>query len=353
MAKTESELRKPKLRPYFNIIPMDGERVQLRSARKVMLLRGKLASTLLPELLPYLDGTYTVDEIVAHLSDFPESAVRRALHLLTQRGLLEEGSIAPPDDFTSEELLRFEQQMRFFWELEGDRYASQRRLKESHVAVWASEALCELLTSALAGSGVGKVTLVGPESLPDLDTDAVEHATRAIRSAEDALAAITGADLAIVATTGPSPTLLSRFNDAALQTHVPLLPAQLDGVESTVGPTIYPHQTACFMCYELRNRANMPFHEEYLAYEEYLDRTPHQRQVGALLPTCGLIAHTAAWEAIRALTEFTLPGLTGSIMTINNFTLETRIEKVLKLPRCPVCSQVGPAQRIWHREDGK
>jgi bacteriocin biosynthesis cyclodehydratase domain-containing protein len=345
----DGQVHKPTLRPYFHIIPMEGERVQLRSARKIMLLRGKLASTLIPQLLPYLDGHHPTEEIVAKLSGFSEKDVRGALDLLSQRGLLEEGNLTPPPDFGPDESARLDQQMLFFGELEGDQFASQRKLKQGRVVVWAAEGLCVPLVSTLADSGIGQVSVVSPVS-GELSGPAVQHASREIHSADDAREVMTGANLAIVATSGPAPTLLSYFNEAALQTDVPLLPAQLNGTEAIVGPTIYPRQTACYTCYELRSRANEPFYDEYLAYEEYLDRTPHQRRIGALRSSCGLVANVVAWEAVRVLTEFTLPGLAGSILIVNLLTLETSTQKVFKLPRCPVCSRVGPRSKIWQKE---
>jgi len=348
---SDAQLRKPKLRPFFHIIPMEGERVQVRSAKKIMMVRGRLAATLVPEILPYLDGNHSTDEIVSKMANLPENEVLSVLALLHQRGLLEEGDVAPPSAFQPEELARLESQMLFFDELEGDRFASQQKLKESWVVVRASEELQKPLVSALAGCGIGKVRVVG--SLPCEDSDpAIEHWPREIHSVEEAREAVNGSNLAIVATNGPMPTLLGYFNTVALQTGIPLLPAQLDGTEAMIGPTIYPHATACYTCYELRSRANEPFYEEHLAYEEYLERAPSQRKVGVLAPACGLVANMITWEAIRMLTQFTLPGLTGGILTINFLTLKTDLQRVLKLPRCPACSSLGPRQKIWQKGSG-
>ena len=58
------------------------------------LFHGSGATTVLPELLPLLDGQNTMSEIAERLPSYPRSAVTDAVTLLYSRGLKEDGEDA-------------------------------------------------------------------------------------------------------------------------------------------------------------------------------------------------------------------------------------------------------------------
>jgi AcrR family transcriptional regulator len=87
-------------KPFFSCdlvtIPLaDGFLVDGTGDQQV--LRGKATQTLLPRLLPLLDGTRTLDQIAESLPKFPQEAITNAIALLYTRGLLAD-SAADPDE---------------------------------------------------------------------------------------------------------------------------------------------------------------------------------------------------------------------------------------------------------------
>src|SRR5204862_7816982 len=84
----------PLLAPWYRLVG-DGDRLLLEHAQVVVVLEGAAVSTLLPALLPLLDGTRTVPDLVERLGVAARPAVDRALETLAGHGLLVEGPAAP------------------------------------------------------------------------------------------------------------------------------------------------------------------------------------------------------------------------------------------------------------------
>jgi hypothetical protein len=82
-------VERPLLKPWYRLSVDDG-RSTLRYAGSVLELEGKAAQRLLPHLLPLLDGTRTVDQVVAELGEAVRPAVEHALSLLRAHELLTE-----------------------------------------------------------------------------------------------------------------------------------------------------------------------------------------------------------------------------------------------------------------------
>src|SRR5579864_1638740 len=81
---------RPLLKPWYRLAA-EGGRSVLRYAGSVLEFDGAAAERLLPHLLPLLDGTRTVDEVVAELGDPVRPAVEHALSLLRGHELLTDG----------------------------------------------------------------------------------------------------------------------------------------------------------------------------------------------------------------------------------------------------------------------
>src|SRR5689334_16215361 len=86
-------VERPLLKPWYRLAA-EGGRSVLRYAGSILEFEGAAAERLIPHLLPLLDGTRTVDEVVAELGEPVRPAVEHALSLLRAHDLLTEP--APP-----------------------------------------------------------------------------------------------------------------------------------------------------------------------------------------------------------------------------------------------------------------
>src|SRR5439155_11165523 len=86
----------PLLAPWYRVVG-DGERLLLEYAQSLVVLEGAAVRTLLPALLPLLDGTRSVDDLAARLGPPARPAIEAALGLLADHGVVIDGPDAPPD----------------------------------------------------------------------------------------------------------------------------------------------------------------------------------------------------------------------------------------------------------------
>src|SRR5919199_611482 len=90
--------RRPLLAPWYRLVG-DGDRLLLEHGQVVVVLEGAAVRTLLPALLPLLDGTRTVDELVDRLGAAAREAIELALATLaSHRPDADVAVVAPAGD---------------------------------------------------------------------------------------------------------------------------------------------------------------------------------------------------------------------------------------------------------------
>ena len=120
------------------------------------------------------------------------------------------------------------------------------------------------------------------------------------------------------------------------------------GFEFELGPTVIPHETPCYRCFDLRRKSNLTSSDEYALLEPHWQAISRSAGALAITPGIGL----AALEVIKALTHFAEPATYAHLHTLNLLTLETRLHPILKIPRCAHCgrsSQPRPTIHAWEQ----
>nr|BFE72181.1 hypothetical protein GCM10020092_054820 [Actinoplanes digitatis] len=82
---------RPCLVPGLVRVALDDGMAFVGSGNRQSALRGRTATTLIPRLLPALDGTRTVEELAALHTDVSERTIRACVSLLYISGLLQDG----------------------------------------------------------------------------------------------------------------------------------------------------------------------------------------------------------------------------------------------------------------------
>jgi bacteriocin biosynthesis cyclodehydratase domain-containing protein len=296
-------MERPLLKPWYRL-SVDGGRSTLRYAGSVLEFEGKAAERLLPHLLPLLDGTRTVDDVVADVGEAARPAVEHALSILRANDLLTD---AAPADATAgarrcaELLSATDRRGRTVAELHA-------RLGEIDVYVLGDAPAGELAGRLLQASGAGGVWSSEWDERPP------------------------SAGLVIAAPRADELDLLGEWNRRALDagtTWLQVLP--FDGRMGAVGPVVVPGQTACHECFRLRRDSTIgPLPDR--AHGHYLGAPP----LDAL--QAGLAALTALrWLAAGDVTD-------AGVLLAVELAPEPRCTRhfVYRVPRCPACS---PAAR--------
>jgi bacteriocin biosynthesis cyclodehydratase domain-containing protein len=306
---------RPFLKPWYRLTT-GVDRVTLRYGGSMLELEGRAASTLAPELLPLLDGTRTVDEIVAALGVPIRPAIEHALALLEEHGLLTEPPAPELHDGgrrSAELLAATDTRGRSPREL-------AQRLRDSRVAIVGRARSAEEVARLLRLAGVAAVERAdwtGP--LPE------------------------ATELALAAPCGDELSLLDGWNERMLDAALPwlqLLP--FDGTLAAIGPLFLPGETACHRCYRLRRAAHLPRGGDPLGPGTY----PSAPALDAVQ------AGLTATVALRRLAD--AGGLDAGVLIALEAAPELTLTRhvVYRVPRCPACSPARAEAVLspWHEE---
>ncbi len=289
---------RPLLKPWYRLATTENA-LLLEHSGTVVRFSGAAARTLLPRLLPLLDGNRTTDELIGIVGRPVSQAVIGALELLTENRLLVEG----PDEgrLADAEALA---------EISSLPVSILRaRLDAAAVAIVGAAPLAEPLARVLHASGIGTVCSPPGRSV----------------------------DLTVVLATPAERSTFEAWNRRALDEGGVWLPAgDYDGATATIGPLVIPHETACHECLLVRRNSTSG------CADDLAELRPVRR--ACLLPAVleALVVAATAHVVVRwiALRD---PALPGSVLTIETTgTFEVRAHALLRVPRCPACS---PANR--------
>jgi ThiF family len=159
----------------FTAFPVAPGECRLHSWASSRILKGR-AAELLERLLPLLDGTRCVGEIVAELNSFEAESVQITLQSLFDAGILESADETGAGVLSLDEVRRLRPQIAFFSHfvvptgIEAVRSPTgtlprsgieyQERLKQSNIAVFGMGRLGSQLVRSLASAGVGTITAI-------------------------------------------------------------------------------------------------------------------------------------------------------------------------------------------------
>lgn len=292
----------PLLAPWYRVVG-NGDRLLLEYAQTLVVLEGAAVRTLLPALLPLLDGRHTVDDLAARLGPAARPAIEAALALLREQGLVVDGPDAAAE-------LR----------------AAARTAAAAHGLTPAAAA--ERLRGAtvgVVGSGVARLDVVRL-----LAAGGVQNVRRRSWTGRGA------SDLTILVPAGDELDRLPAWNRCALASGAPfLLVRPWDGRMAAVGPLVLPGRTCCYECVVLRRGANSAYEADLSEVEAAplgVDPEPALTAFSA-----ALAAHLAVRWLVAA--DGTVPGVMHTIEM--RPAVRLREHAVLRVPRCGACSVAG------------
>lgn len=294
--------RLPLLTEWHRIAEDEG-RLIFEFGGEAVCLEGQATRTLLPALLPLLDGTRTRAELAATLGEPARPAVEAALSLLAEQGLLTEG---PPLD--TAEPAPFLAAARAGASTGAASPATARsRLRAAEVGVLGSGATAAEIARLLRLSGVGRVAPVGWDE--------------------------PFGGVGVVAPGDGEGALVPALNERLLAAQTPWLQVlAFDGSFAAVGPLYVPGETCCYECYLRRRAANVDYPDEFWAVQRAPTRTVEDPA------TVAAVAGLAAGFLLRWLL-FEDPFVAGVLFALELGHAPRLAQHVVyRVPRCPACS---------------
>lgn len=323
---------KPMLAPWLMAVELGDARLQLRSAESSNTLTHPLLVQLFRRVEPLLDGRHTVDEIVSSVeSDVLPTTVVFLLKLLQGNGLLQPG--AGETTLDEGEQAHWRRQLRFLGHFVPDASSAQSRLAKLRVGLAGSGDLRRLVQST-----IGTIGLRGIKGLREPLTWGTE--------AGGALASL---DLIVACEDSPGFAFFDAVNRACLASGTRWLRVCVYGTSTHLGPTVIPHQTACYTCLDLRMRTHESELDGYLSYRARAGSVDGRSDEGGVAPLWSAVAGQVAMEVMRLLIGFTPPVTIGRFYELSAKSPSAAPHSVLRVPRCPSCGRRRTVAEAWDR----
>jgi molybdopterin-synthase adenylyltransferase len=132
--------------------------------------------------------------------------------------------------------------------------------------------------------------------------------------------------------------LLRQWNEFCVEERLPLLPVVLQDCVGYVGPLVVPGETACYECLRARQNAVMDDPETQRLPER---AAFHGQFITAYHPAmASILGDIAAVELLKFFTGIPM-SWAGTLFEVSLLQPSMVGRKVLKLPRCPVCSTLN------------
>jgi bacteriocin biosynthesis cyclodehydratase domain-containing protein len=263
--------------------------------------------------------------------------------LQTRRILVPEGTSAPlpPEGESAIEV--------FYWHFGEHAERVQERLNSRRLTILGVNAVSRQLASSLAVSGVTDVEVVDFHLLRSvrffgdsggLDPGQWPASLTPPLAYEDWSHGLDPEELGCVIATSDfgGRHLMREWNEFCVVHRRHFLPVVLDRMIGFVGPLVIPGETACYECLRARERGAMDEPQVQRATESAAFW--RQRMNGFHPSMASVLAEIAALEVTK-LYGGVMPWRVGRLIEVNLLTVEMKSRKVLKLPRCPVCSPVN------------
>jgi thiazole/oxazole-forming peptide maturase SagC family component len=341
------------------VLSADEVLVQFGSRSKpAELLRDSALTGVVGRIVDSLsEGPKTVDQLINSLN-VPSDKVRRIVFDLVAR-LVAKGLITTAHEAPVQQYLNYT-------------YGNTCSLQEKIISVIGLGPVGIRISHGLLQSGLGRLYLLDNRrvdetwsaSLPLIGLrppfgDKVAHEAATILLAasghdhdrvdyidakldiEGVRRAVSAADLTIVALEQTDLRLLHQINRVCVKSRRPWMMAMVDGNIGLVGPMFLPPHTACYNCY--RTLADAPTISQSMSrkYRQHILR----RGACSFFPGLPAFAEVVAGYTSFVVLQFLLQNTSyalGRVQSIYFDRLLVDIEDVLRLPRCPVCSNDRP-----------
>lgn len=341
------------------------EKIVFTSEGKRLVLTGQSFQTFVELVVPLLDGRHTLEDVQRKVEHaFAANDLADCLALLVQHRVVEDAdSMKIPGDVQE----RLGPQVSYLREVGPDPSRTFDRLAHSDVTVVGLGAVGAVAATALAASNVGRVRCIDGSAVTPADpflarvfglgdvgrpraevtrerigavnpATAVDVISDDLQTDEDVDAAIAGSDFVLGCLDPGLASITYKLNRACLSQQISWSAGMVSAFEGIVGPTVIPHETACYLCYHMRAVACEDDPADALADlrqrdRSHTDESPHRENLAF---GAGIVGNLLALEAFKALTG-ARPATAGRIVTVDFARCTMRQHVVLRHPSCAAC----------------
>lgn len=213
-------------------------------------------------------------------------------------------------------------------------------LSDRRIAIAGNNALATAVVEAFSRCGISQIERIADPAL----SDSLESGEPAATEAPEWCADESDAELLIAATPLGNQHALRKWNRIAVASGRPFLPVLLADHCGQIGPLVQPGDGPCLECLRARQNAAADRPDLVRAPEETVQATPGV--VGFLPPMLIALAELAALECIKHMLNPRIFDTVGHVIYFDWLEPSLSLKKVLKIPRCTVCSATSEVSAI-------
>jgi thiazole/oxazole-forming peptide maturase SagC family component len=131
---------------------------------------------------------------------------------------------------------------------------------------------------------------------------------------------------------------MRRWNELAIRHQCHFLSVVLQDAIGYVGPLVIPGETACYECLVAREDSNLDDSETRRNVEQAAEEGWHV--VGSHPLLISVLASVAAFELVKFYGEMIAVFNVATLIEVNLLNTRITARKVLKVPRCVICSSL-------------
>jgi thiazole/oxazole-forming peptide maturase SagC family component len=327
----------------LQLIEME-DAVIVKRGRAEMKISGEQSGEVLRTVLTLAARGATREEIYDAFPTVHRKLVAELVdHLVARRFLMVEGENDRGFNVDADEENGLD---IFYWHFGTNRAEVSARLAANRIRVVGVNLITRQIAASLRASGAQTIPVVDDVLLrnPELFTD--DDSIRADRWDAQTQASIvegdTGTvnpeavDCIVAAADGGATEQLREWNDFCVLHRLSYLPVLLQDLVGYVGPLVRPGESACFECLRSRQSSHLSDPLSRSVIDSVVDPS-----VAAFHPSmASILGDLAALEVLKLIGLGGQLARVGYLIEVNFLGQEMKSRRVLKVPRCRVCSSM-------------
>jgi len=301
-------------------------------------LAGQYAAEIIKKIIEIAHNGATTEEIINSFAGPDRPAIAHLVTQLQIRNILvfKEKIKTPPPEGALD---------IFYWHFNKSTAQVSKKISERHITIAGINFISLHLSKAFQSANIENVKIIDAPLLRNLQFfdennqinqpfayEILDYETWQAQSENPQTECI------IASSDFGGQTLLSEWNQYCIEKNLHFMPIMLKNMIGYVGPIVIPRETACLECLRLRQDSHFENPQLHRLTEDYV--VEGQSIIGFHPSMCAILGHVAAME----LTKFyaNIPTWrVGKLITINLLATDMTIHTVLKVPRCPVCTNLN------------